>query len=95
MQREYAFEIASSTIRYGVGVTREVGMDLADLHVRRAMVVTDAHLAKLAPVAAVLESLKKEGVQFSLSRPGRLLSLQTCRYARPSLLHRKGALMPL
>ena len=66
MEREYAFEMATSSIRYGVGVTREIGMDLADLHVRRAMVVTDPGLAKLPPVATVLESLKKEGVQFSL-----------------------------
>jgi hydroxyacid-oxoacid transhydrogenase len=66
MQREYAFEMATSSIRYGPGVTREVGMDLAQLKVKRAMVVTDSNLAKLAPVAAVLESLEKEGVPFSL-----------------------------
>ncbi len=66
MIREYAFEMATSSIRYGPGVTREVGMDLAQLKVRRAMVVTDPNLAGLAPVATVLESLKKEGVQFSL-----------------------------
>lgn len=66
MQYEYAFEMATSSIRYGVGVTREIGMDLDQLKVRRAMVVTDPNLAKLAPVATVLESLNKEGVQFSL-----------------------------
>jgi hydroxyacid-oxoacid transhydrogenase len=66
MQHEYAFEIATSSIRFGTGVTREVGMDLAQLRVRRAMVVTDPNLAKLAPVATVLESLEREGIQFSL-----------------------------
>lgn len=66
MQHEYAFEIATSSIRFGVGVTREVGSDLAQLRVRRAMVVTDSNLAKLAPVATVLESLQKEGIQFAL-----------------------------
>src|SRR3990172_2841370 len=66
MQHEYAFEMATSSVRFGVGVTREIGMDLADLGVRRAMVVTDANLARLAPVAAVLESLAGEGVGFAL-----------------------------
>jgi len=66
MSREYAFEMATSNIRFGVGVTREVGMDLADLGVRRALVVTDPNLAKLAPVATVLESLRREKIEFAL-----------------------------
>ncbi len=66
MEREYAFEMSTSSIRFGTGVTREVGMDLAQLKVRRAMVVTDPNLVKFPPVATVLESLEKEGIQFSL-----------------------------
>jgi hydroxyacid-oxoacid transhydrogenase len=66
MQNEYAFEISASNIRFGPGVTREVGMDLAELKVRHAMVVTDPVLAQLQPVAIVLESLKSEGIQFEL-----------------------------
>ncbi len=66
MQREFAFEMATSNIRFGAGVTREVGMDLADLGARRVMVVTDSHLAKLPPVATVLESLEAEKVEYSL-----------------------------
>jgi hydroxyacid-oxoacid transhydrogenase len=66
MQNEYAFEMSASNIRFGPGVTREVGMDLAELKVKRAMVVTDPTLAKLAPVATVIESLENEGIQFEL-----------------------------
>jgi hydroxyacid-oxoacid transhydrogenase len=66
MQNEYAFEISASNIRFGPGVTREVGMDLAELKVNRAMVVTDPTLAKLQPVATVLESLESEGIRFDL-----------------------------
>ncbi len=53
MAREIAFEMAASSVRFGPGVTREVGMDLVDLGVRRALVVTDATVARLAPVATV------------------------------------------
>jgi hydroxyacid-oxoacid transhydrogenase len=66
MTRENAFEMATANIRFGRGVTREVGMDLADLGVKRAMVVTDPDLSKLPPVATVLESLTDEEIEFSL-----------------------------
>jgi len=62
MNREYAFEMAVSNVRFGAGVTRECGMDLADLGVRRALVVTDRTVAKLPPLANVLESLEAAGV---------------------------------
>lgn len=65
-QNEYAFEMATSNIRFGKGVTREVGMDLADMGAKRVMVVTDANLAKLPPVATVLESLDAEKIEYSL-----------------------------
>ena len=41
-------------------------MDLADMGVRRVLVVTDANLARLPPVATVLESLTREGIPFAL-----------------------------
>ena len=66
MQYEYAFEMATSNVRFGVGATREIGMDLADLGVHRAMVVTDANLARLPPVATVLDAIAGEGIRFSL-----------------------------
>ena len=66
MDRDTAFEMAASNIRFGSGVTREVGMDLADHKVRRAMVLTDPNLSRLAPVQTVLQSLEDEGVEYEL-----------------------------
>ena len=45
MERDTAFEMATSGIRYGAGITAEVGMDLADMGLHRVLVVTDANLA--------------------------------------------------
>ena len=61
--REIAFEMAASSVRFGAGVTREVGMDLVDLGVRRALVVTDPNLTRLAPVQTVLTALDAAGVE--------------------------------
>ena len=66
MKNEFAFEMAASSVRFGPGVTREVGMDLADLGVRNALVITDPVLARMAPVEATLESLESAGVNFTL-----------------------------
>ncbi|KAI5754319.1 probable hydroxyacid-oxoacid transhydrogenase, mitochondrial [Diaphorina citri] len=64
--KEYAFEMASSTIRIGPGVTREVGMDMVNMKAQRVCVMTDPHLSKLAPVKATLDSLTRHGVKFEL-----------------------------
>jgi hydroxyacid-oxoacid transhydrogenase len=61
-----AFQMTASNMRFGPGVTREVGMDLSDMGVRRVMVLTDPCLAKLPPVATVLESLEREKLEFAL-----------------------------
>ncbi len=66
MPNEYAIELATSNIRYGFGVTREVGMDLAERKARMVMVVTDPHLAKLAPLERTLESLEDNGISWKL-----------------------------
>ena len=64
--RDTAFEMATSNIRFGCGATREVGMDLADLGVANAMVLTDPHLRGLEPVSRVLSALEEEKIEFSL-----------------------------
>jgi hydroxyacid-oxoacid transhydrogenase len=61
-----AFEMAAAAIRFGAGVTREVGSDLADLGVRNVLVVTDPAMARLPPVQTVLESLAAERLRVAL-----------------------------
>ncbi|MEZ4679718.1 MAG: hypothetical protein R2932_36405 [Caldilineaceae bacterium] len=41
MQHETAFTMDTSSIKYGPGVTREIGSDMANLGCKRVMVVTD------------------------------------------------------
>lgn len=66
MTKDTAFEMAVSSIRFGVGVTREVGMDLKELDARLVMVLTDPQVRDLPPAASVLESLEQNGVPFAL-----------------------------
>ena len=66
MAHEIAFEMATSSIRYGVGVTREVGMDLADLGVKHALVVIDPVVATLPTGDVVRTSLDAAGVKFTV-----------------------------
>ncbi|KAI8851359.1 alcohol dehydrogenase [Chytridium lagenaria] len=56
-EKEYAFEMASSNIRYGVGVTKEVGMDFKNLKAKKVAVFTDSNLAHQLPVQTALRSL--------------------------------------
>jgi hydroxyacid-oxoacid transhydrogenase len=66
MLNEYAFEMATSSIRFGFGVTREVGAELVDLGKNHVLVFTDPNLRALPPVTAVLESLQDHKIRFSV-----------------------------
>jgi hydroxyacid-oxoacid transhydrogenase len=66
VEREYAFEMSTSAIRFGGGVTREVGAELSDLGKRHVLVFTDPNLRALPPVATVLESLETHNIEFSV-----------------------------
>jgi hydroxyacid-oxoacid transhydrogenase len=64
MPNEYAFEMATSGVRFGWGVTREVGMDLAELKARRVMVLTDPTVANLPPARVALDALDDEQIPY-------------------------------
>lgn len=66
MIHDAAFEMATSNIRYGPGVTREIGLDLADIGARRVMVLTDENLARQPPVDVVLASIEEQGIGYDL-----------------------------
>uniref|UniRef100_A0A8C1D322 Hydroxyacid-oxoacid transhydrogenase, mitochondrial n=1 Tax=Cyprinus carpio carpio TaxID=630221 RepID=A0A8C1D322_CYPCA len=63
---DYAFEMACSNIRYGAGVTKEIGMDLQNMGARNVCLMTDRTLSQLPPVGVVLDSLTKHGVEYKI-----------------------------
>jgi hydroxyacid-oxoacid transhydrogenase len=66
IDRDTAFEMAVAAVRYGAGVTREVGMDLVDRGVQRVLIVTDPVVATLPPLKAVVDSLEANSVKWVL-----------------------------
>ena len=62
--KEYAFEMAASSIRFGPGATQEVGMDLKNMNAQRVCVVTDETVDKLDAMKQVREALTREGIDF-------------------------------
>ena len=66
MTFETAFTMDASSIKYGPGVTREVGHDMKELGAHRVMVVTDPNLADSEPVSVALEALREKGIDAAL-----------------------------
>src|SRR5438046_5441510 len=66
MGNDIALEMAVASVRFGVAVTREVGMDLKELGARLVMVLTDPVVAKLPPVRTAIDSLERSGVAYAL-----------------------------
>jgi hydroxyacid-oxoacid transhydrogenase len=62
MTRETAFTMDTSSIKFGPGVTREVGHDMQQLGAKRVMVVTDPSLAGSEPVVVTLAALRGAGI---------------------------------
>ncbi len=62
MTFETAFTMDTSSIKFGPGVTREIGQDMARFGARRVMVVTDPYLAQSDAVSITLSALKQAGL---------------------------------
>ena len=58
--------MAASSVRFGAGVTREIGMDLAEFGSRNVLLITDPIVSKLPPVQAALESLEANRIRFTV-----------------------------
>ena len=66
MANEYGFQMVTSNLRFGPGTTREVGMDLADMGLKKVMVLTDPNLAGSQAVKNAVGSLEEEGIGYEL-----------------------------
>ena len=64
--RDTAFQMAASNIRFGAGTTSEVGMDLADMSIARTVVIIDPALVELPTGRTVFSSLDDAGVGFEV-----------------------------
>jgi hydroxyacid-oxoacid transhydrogenase len=58
--------MAASSIRFGPGCTKEVGMDVKNMGAKRVMVVTDNTVNKLTAMQQVREALDAEGIYFEV-----------------------------
>ncbi|PWN48123.1 putative alcohol dehydrogenase [Violaceomyces palustris] len=65
-QKEYAFELAASNIRYGEGVTKEVGMDMANLKAKKVGVFTDTTVRGLTAMRQTIQGLESAGVKYEI-----------------------------
>jgi len=62
MQKETAFTMDTSSIKYGPGVTREVGFDIKSFGAARVMVLTDPLMRDSQAVVAAMEALQSAGL---------------------------------
>jgi len=66
VQRDTAFQMAASNVRFGRGITHEIGMDLVNLGVRRTMVVMDPALTSTEVGETVRRALSERSVGHEL-----------------------------
>ncbi len=62
-QLETAFAMDAASIKFGFGVTAELGFEMKRLGVKRAMVLTDQSLLESTALTTSLESLRHEGIE--------------------------------
>jgi len=66
MSYETAFTMDTSSIKFGPGVTKEIGYDMKKLGAKRVMVVTDPNLTNSEAVTVTLKALKEEHIEYIL-----------------------------
>lgn len=60
---ESVFTYGSPQLKFGAGSSQEIGYDLAQLGVHRALVLTDPHFASLGTPARIAEEMARYGVE--------------------------------
>ena len=60
---ETAFAMDAASIKFGFGVTAELGFEMKRLGVKRAMVLTDQSLLESTALTTSLQSLRDEGIE--------------------------------
>uniref|UniRef100_A0A7E4W154 hydroxyacid-oxoacid transhydrogenase n=1 Tax=Panagrellus redivivus TaxID=6233 RepID=A0A7E4W154_PANRE len=63
---DYAFEMINSTLRFGKGVTAEIGYDVQNFGAKKPLIITDPNIAKTRAFKEVANSLTKLGIQFEV-----------------------------
>ena len=64
--RDTAFQFAAANLRFGTGITGEVGDDLVDLGARRVLVLIDPAFRSSETAATVFASLKRSRIDFEI-----------------------------
>lgn len=86
LTNEYAFEINNAaSIKYGKGVTKEVGMDVANMGLKRVLVFTDKNLVNKPPLIHTIDSLTRSKIQYEVFDEVRFIFIGLIYHGTPSV----------